>query len=373
MAIAFERIRRAPSARLTPPATRNARPSLRGTRDPRRPTRRLGSAGRVLVIAIICLLGWALLSSPDLLRTAQASPIGARRTVAIAVLRPFSRLSDILGLDRLTGGTDRVLGHDQPEAVAPPVVQVPSPTAASSSDQETPTSAPSAVPDPGGLAGYPYVPLLTPPTTVHPLSVLIVGDSIGIDMGEGLSRLLDARGPFRPRLDGRESTGLARPDFFNWPNQLARDLRQDHPGVVVAMMGANDAQNFLVGGRLVSFGSAAWAGIYRQRVAGLMAEVTESGHPMIWVGMPVMGSGSLSASVKLINSIALSEAVLHPGVAYVDSWSLFVDGKGHYAAYLPDASGRKELVRTPDGIHLTPAGGDRLALAVWQSLRTLWS
>ena len=77
--------------------------------------------------------------------------------------------------------------------------------------------------------------------------------------------------------------------------------------------------------------------------------------------------------MKLINAVGLSEAVLHPGVAYVDSWSLFVDGKGHYAAYLPDASGRKELVRTPDGIHLTPAGGDRLALAVWQSLRTLWS
>src|SRR5690242_13302716 len=132
MAIAFERTRRVPRARLAPrPSTRNARPSLRGSRDPRRPTRRLGSAGRVLVLAIICLLGWALLSSPDLLRTAQASPIGARRTVAIAVLRPFARLSDILGLDRLTGGTDRVLGHDQPEAIAPPVVQVPSPMPAS--------------------------------------------------------------------------------------------------------------------------------------------------------------------------------------------------------------------------------------------------
>src|SRR5439155_9356819 len=221
MAIAFERPRRAPPRRLTSTATKTARPSLRGTRDPRRSTRCLGSAGRVLVLAIICLMGWGLLSAPDLLRSAQASPIGARRTVAIAVLRPFARLSDMLGLDRLTVGTDRVLGHDQPAAVGPPVVHVPFPTAASSSDQETPTSAPSAVPDPGGLAGYPYVPLLTPPTSLHPLSVLIVGDSIGIDMGEGLSRLLDARGPFRPRLAGHESTGLARPDIFHSPNQLS--------------------------------------------------------------------------------------------------------------------------------------------------------
>lgn len=370
MAVAFERTRREPRAALLPaagPAVQR-RPSLRGIRDPRRPTRRLGSAGRVLVLATICLLGWALLSSPDLLRDAQASPIGARRTVAIAVLRPMSRLSEMLGLTRLTGGTDRVLGHDPPAAVAPPIAVVSSPSIGSGSDQETPTSAPTSAP-----SGYPYVPMPAAPTAAHPLTVLIVGDSIGIDMGEGLSRLLDARGPFRPRLDGHESTGLARPDFFNWPNELARDLRQDRPGVVVSMMGANDAQNFLVGGRLVPFGSPAWAGIYRQRVAQLMAEVTESGHPMVWVGMPVMGSGSLSAAVHLINAIGLSEAVLHPGVTYVDSWSLFVDGKGHYAPYLPDGSGRKELVRTPDGIHLTPAGGDRLALAVWQSLRTLWS
>ncbi len=373
MAVAFERTRRAPRAALQPAAGPTARPSLRGIRDPRRPTRRLGSAGRVLVLATVCLLGWALLAAPDLLRNAQASPIGARRTVAIAVLRPFSRLSEMLGLARLTGSTDRVLGHDPPAAAAPPIAFVPSPTPVSANEQETPNSAPSSMPGGGGLAGYPYVPMLTQPTAAHPLIVLIVGDSIGIDMGEGLSRLLDAKGPFGPRLDGHESTGLARPDFFNWPNQLARDLRQDHPGVVVVMMGANDAQNFLVGGRLVPFGSAVWTGIYRQRVAQLMAEVTESGHPMIWVGMPVMGSGSLSAAVRVINSIGLSEAVLHPGVTYVDSWSLFVDGRGHYAAYLPDASGRNELVRTPDGIHLTPAGGDRLALAVWQSLRTLWS
>src|SRR5262245_30324548 len=134
MAVAFERTRAAPRDALLPAAGPAARPSLRGIRDPRRPTRRLGSAGRVLVLATVCLLGWALLSAPDLLRSAQASPIGARRTVAIAVLRPISRLSEMLGLDRLTGGTDRVLGHDPPGAV-PPVALLPSPSIGSGSDQ----------------------------------------------------------------------------------------------------------------------------------------------------------------------------------------------------------------------------------------------
>jgi lysophospholipase L1-like esterase len=376
MAVAFERtnttappaIRRGDAGVRRAVAASSRRPSLRGVRDPHRPTRRLGSAGRVLVIGTICFLGWALLSAPDLLRNAQASPIGARRTVAIAVLRPLTRLSEMMALDRVAGGADRALGHDQPVVALPPST----PFAGSGSDQETPTSGPSSGPGSAGLPGYGYLPVLARPSAAHPLSVLIVGDSIGIDMGEGVSRLLDSKGVFRPRIDGRESTGLARPDFFNWPNQLARDLRLYRPGVVVAMMGANDAQNFLVGGRLIPLGSEEWTNIYRQRVAELMAEVTESGRPMVWVGMPIMNSGSLSNSVRLINSIGLSEALLHPGVTYVDSWSLFVDGRGRYAAYLPDGSGKKELDRTPDGIHLTPAGGDRLARAVYQSLSTLW-
>jgi lysophospholipase L1-like esterase len=340
-------------------------------RDVHRQTRRLGSAGRILVIGTICLTGWALLSAPDLLRNAQSSPIGTRRTVALAVLQPLTRLSEMVGLDRISDGADRALGRGQPPPVVLPGVAVGS-IPVGGNDQETPSSVPSPASRMSGLPGFGYLPVLTPPTQAHPLTVLIVGDSIGIDMGEGLSRLLDTKKGFRPRLDGHESTGLARPDFFNWPNQLARDLRQDRPGVVVVMIGANDSQNFLVGQRLVPFGSQTWQNIYRQRVAELMAEVTESGHPMVWVSMPIMSSTSLSNSVRLINSITLSEAVLHPGVTYVDSWSLFLGGKGRYAAYLPDGSGTKELVRTPDGIHLTPAGGDRLAREVYQSISTLW-
>ena len=379
MVVAFERASKPAPPRVPPSGPRpgkatapSARPSLRGRRDAHRPTRRIGSAGRVLVIGTICLIGWALLSAPDLVRNAAASPIGTRRTVALAVLRPLTRLSQMVGLDRIAGTTDRALGHDPQPAVTLPGIAVGSLPIDTGEDQETPTSVQSSAPTTAGLPPFGYLPVLTPPTQVRPLTVLIVGDSIGIDMGEGLSRLLDTKKVFRPRIDGHESTGLARPDFFNWPNQLARDLRQDRPGVVVVMMGANDAQNFLVGQRLAPFGGEQWRDIYRQRVAELMAEVTESGRPMVWVGMPIMSSGSLSNSVRLINSIALSEAVLHPGVTYVDSWSLFVDGNGRYAPYLPDSSGGKELVRTPDGIHLTPAGGDRLAREVYQSISTLW-
>jgi hypothetical protein len=60
-------------------------------------------------------------------------------------------------------------------------------------------------------------------------------------------------------------------------------------------------------------------------------------------------------------------------VTFVDPWDLFLGPKGNYAAYLPDASGQLQLVRAPDGVHLTPAGYDRLARYVFQQMQPLWS
>jgi len=52
------------------------------------------------------------------------------------------------------------------------------------------------------------------------------------------------------------------------------------------------------------------------------------------------------------------------GAAYLSSVPALGDQHHYYTAYLPDSAGAVTNVRTPDGIHLTPAGGARLAAAV---------
>jgi uncharacterized protein len=202
--------------------------------------------------------------------------------------------------------------------------------------------------------------------------VLSIGDSIGADLGQGLSRFLGDRGGFVPRTDARESTGLARPDYFNWPYQIGRDLEDLAPDIVVMMFGANDNQGFLVGDRGLAFGSTGWKAVYRSRVAEAMEQVTANGYPLVWVGMPPMGRGGMSGQMQLLNSIFRSESRRHPGVIYVDSWRVLAGSQGGYSPYLPTSSGKVELVRQPDGIHLTAAGNERLARAVFESMSTLW-
>jgi hypothetical protein len=45
-------------------------------------------------------------------------------------------------------------------------------------------------------------------------------------------------------------------------------------------------------------------------------------------------------------------------------WMLFAGGDGRYAPYFPDGEGRPQAMRQGDGIHLSVAGAERLAMAV---------
>jgi hypothetical protein len=376
--------RRAVPERASGPAG-DGKPSMAGRPHPDHPYRQVGPAGRVLVVGLTCFFLWALLATPSLRRSAESSPLGFRRTAALAVLRPLARASAVLGLDRLESGVDRALGRTHKHEPMPPLAgtlglgPVSSPTGV----QPEPSPSHSLSADRGVRPPATYVPhsptpafvgpFVHRPTRARPLRVLAVGDSIGEDLAIGLARALSGRRNFVLRTDARQATGLARPDYFDWAYQIAVDIREFRPDVVVAAFGANDGQSFIAGGHGVRIGTSEWKRIYRQRVGRIMAEVLSSARPVIWVGMPPMASSRLSQNMWMIDGLARAEAARRPGALYLDSWDLFSGSSGGYSAYLPNPSGEQQLVRTSDGIHLTAAGLDRLAGAVLRVMRGLWT
>jgi uncharacterized protein len=74
----------------------------------------------------------------------------------------------------------------------------------------------------------------------------------------------------------------------------------------------------------------------------------------------------------MMNRIYQSEAKKHPGVTFVSTWQLMANAKGSYSEYLKDAGGDPVLMRAPDGIHLTRAGGDRMAALVLGIIEKDW-
>jgi hypothetical protein len=75
-------------------------------------------------------------------------------------------------------------------------------------------------------------------------------------------------------------------------------------------------------------------------------------------------AASFSERMARLDTIYSEEAATRPWIRFFDTRALFANASGGYEAYLPDDSGQPKLMRQADGIHLSRAGGDRLASAV---------
>jgi lysophospholipase L1-like esterase len=326
---------------------------------------------RVLRICVAAFLVWLLLFAPTLQHNAQVSPVGTRRTVALDVLGPIAATSRALQVSRIVSLTDEATGRtgNQPgngsvTVIGPhhrrgTVATPPHPGG-------QPTGTPTTVPHGGPPTTAPDI---THPTAAAPLRVLIIGDSLGIDLGGPLQNDLANTGVVQATLDARESTGLTRPDYFNWPAQLQADVAAAHPQVVVIMMGANDPQDF-PGPPDIPYTSPQWNVMYAARVAAFMGLAESQGATVIWVGMPPMQNPALSAKMSDIDAVDQQQANLRkPPVDFISSWTLLGTAQGTYAPFITNGSGQVINVRTPDGIHLTPAGGEVLSQTVLNYLR----
>jgi hypothetical protein len=195
-------------------------------------------------------------------------------------------------------------------------------------------------------------------TSVDPLVLWIGGDSLAGTVGPSLGDQSGATGVVQPVYDSRVSSGLSTPEFFDWPEHASdpeAELVQLDPDVVVFIIGANDW-------RAVT-SSSAWEAEYAQQVEEMLTALsgTRDDRHVYWVGSPILQEKRKDAGVQQVNAVAQGVVEQHPRATYVDAYTLFADAEGKYAASLPDERGKVVRVRAGDGVHLTDAGGDRLA------------
>ncbi len=323
---------------------------------------------RVLALGVGAFAVWFLLFAPTLQHNARVSPVSTRRTVSLDVVGPVASLSRALGLSHIVSVTGR--GNGLTGGSVGLTSSGPPPATPRGGSQ------PGPAPKAGHAGSGPPPPTTVPPnprlpTAAEPLRVLIVGDSIGLDVGGPLQSDLAGTGIVNAALDGRVSTGLTRPDYFNWPAELAADIKSAQPQVVVVMIGANDAQDFL-GPPDVPYTSSQWNTLYAQRVAQFMQIAGSGGATVVWVGMPPMQNPGLDAQMSDVNAVVQHQATLaHPPVTFVNTDKSLGTAQGGYTAFVTNAAGQIVNVRTPDGTHLTPGGGQVVAQQVIAELQAL--
>jgi len=201
-------------------------------------------------------------------------------------------------------------------------------------------------------------------TKADPVRVWVGGDSMGGELGWGLGPMLEEFKVFKPVLYYKESSGICRWDFFDWGRKMTSIMRAARPSAVAIMMGTNDTQSIWDDGVWTAYGNPAWKTKYEARVGDMMQTMLDGGARRVyWVGMPIMGESWRNSRMKLIDTMIARQAAAHPGVQYIDVWPLFTNADGTYAAKW----------RGGDGVHLTVAGQQRLAKAVFAAIMKDWA
>lgn len=326
-------------------------------------------AGHAILAMLVAFTLGLLLNADSLMKTAEGLPYGStKRTVAVGLMRPVHGLSELLRLDRPRERLDTALGNGPAPEGDPFAVPI---SAAAPDTTSTTTTTTTPRPTRPGETTTTTRPAPTTTTTrpqatkEEALRIWVAGDSLSAEFGKSLHRLGYDSGELWPlgTVDFHVSTGLSRPDYFNWPAEITAKVQELDPHVVVLMLGSNDDQNLKdPDGRTHSFGSEGWQGEYRRRVGAVMDQILAGDRYVVYVGVPIMRNGDRNPRYELINSIIKGEAKERRGkVWYVDAYTLFQDGNGGYAQYLPNEKGELVEVRTGDGIHFQRAGADRLA------------
>ena len=349
--------------------------------------RRTMPAGRALLVVLVALLLGGLFNVGSLTEAAQRQPPGLKRDVSMVLVWPFEQLSGLLGLDQprllleerlgrerdagVGGGTGTAgeadgdgIGGDALAAAAALAgreavdLTLGNATAVAPPD----TSADAALGDAPALQGR----LEGPFTEEEPLQVAVIGDSLTEQIGPTLiARLARPGVPGSAMHDFTYSSGLSRPDFYDWHARGAQLLEEVDPDIWVVMVGANDGQDVVdEEGTFRHLGSDEWEAIYRSRVGSLMDLLTSEGGAVIWVGQPVMRDSEFDETMEYVSSLYAAEAAERAYVSFIDARAVFAAEDGGYADYLPAGDGQLSQMRLPDGIHLTRSGAERLVTQV---------
>lgn len=217
----------------------------------------------------------------------------------------------------------------------------------------------------------------SPPQASTPRGkLLILGDSmIAGGFGLYLEQKLRKTHAYEAVREGKSSTGLARPDFYNWIDKGAKLVEAHKPGAVVCMFGGNDGQGLFMGRKVkpkwIRWQEEGWTQEYRRRVNAFADAVTPQGQTLFWIGMPVMKPTKLHARVQHMNTIFRGEMAIRRNAHFLDVWRA-LSPDGAYTDYV-DIEGTRTKVRAGDGVHLSRNGAHYLVAQVAPQIASAFS
>jgi hypothetical protein len=366
---------RLPRAGREPAAEAPAQPSAgsggrRGDRAPRSDDgRRLSTAGHGLIVAVLALVFSALLIAPGMHKASYNGQPGTKRDVSLALTAGLADVSHALLLDRPRTLVQDAMGRQGADEINVAIVVPPTtiPTTPTPTTTTTPTKTTPAVPKTPSKIAF---------TPKKKLRIWVAGDSLVITPGYALVRAAGGSPVIQSvgGVDGHVATGLTRPDVFNWFAEIASQVKQLKPNVVVLNFGGNDDHGYMTGlppgTSIGDFASPTWEAEYLRRVRAVMDTINRAGATVVWIGLPITNDEAQTQRFDTLNALVVREAKRRgPSKAiFVDTYTMFAGDNGGFTEYMQNGKGDSVKVRAGDGVHFDVAGGDMIAREVLKQL-----
>jgi uncharacterized protein len=192
--------------------------------------------------------------------------------------------------------------------------------------------------------------------------IAFIGDSTGDGLWGGVSGLLPREACLKNHIElgrfAKNSTGLTRPDRFNWADEARKIGDGFKPQLFVMSLGLNDRQSVVEHGKVTLETSPDYPAKYRDRVAAVLKSVAAAKASLLWVGLPAMRDAAADRDAREKNKY-FAQAIAEfgdPHIEYVEPWKLNPSGDDKFASFGPDKTGKMIQIRASDGEHFTPAG-----------------
>jgi len=193
-------------------------------------------------------------------------------------------------------------------------------------------------------------------TLKAPYSVLIIGSSSMLEgLGPRMESDLEKIDEMTVYRHGKYSSGLTRPDFYNWNVKARQDIAEYQPQAIIVQFGGNDGQGITnVDGKSISYAKEGWEEAYAAKVDTFMQAIV-SVDKVYWIELPIGGTTDFAEKFKRINRVQREVVEQYSNVVYVECWDRFAPN-GYFQSVLTDNNGVSGVVKHTDGVHLTKFG-----------------
>ena len=164
--------------------------------------------------------------------------------------------------------------------------------------------------------------------------VYAIGSStMGSVLGKVLKKVF--RKKFRSRIVvwGKASSGLARPDYHDWPGEVPGIQKRHRPDLYIVSLGTNDGQALFYrtakgGKRWAKLWNPKHTEIYGKRVTRMLERLSgkNRSRPIVWIGPTGHPNAKFNRRMRYLSDIIKARIDAFDGpVAYIDGLSATLD------------------------------------------------